>query len=78
MVEFELVKKGHTIRFNTRGVSLGEATLIWGRLNPMDIHSLVADTGQNLCVWGDGLSVFIQRGRGDNISIDCGKEIKND
>ena len=65
---------GYTISFQTRGLSIGEVTLIWERLSPIDLKSLVADTGHNLCVWGDGLCVHIERGRGDIIVIWCGKE----
>ena len=77
-VTFGGVKEGYVIKFNTRNVSVGEATFIWERLSPVDIESLIAETGHNLLVWGDGLVANIQRGRGHNIVIDCAKEYEDD
>lgn len=67
-------KAGYTISFQTRGLSIGEVTLIWERLNPLDIKSLVAETGHNLCVWGDGLVAEIRRNNKGDITVWCGKE----
>lgn len=65
---------GYTITFQTRGLSKEEVTLIWERLNPIDLETLIKDTGHNLCVWGDGLCIWVEQGRGDNIVVKCGKE----
>lgn len=68
-------KKGYTIRFQTRGLTDDEASDVWLRLSPLDLKLLTKDTGHNLIVWGDGLVAEITCGRGDNISVWCGKEL---
>lgn len=68
-------RKGYTISFQTRGLTDEEASNIWLRLHPLDLKSLTKDTGHNLLVWGDGLVAEIMCGRGDNISVWCGKEL---
>lgn len=68
-------KKGYTISFQTRGLTDEEASKVWLRLSPLDLKSLTKDTGCNLVVWGDGLVAEITCGRGDNISVWCGKEL---
>lgn len=65
---------GYTITFQTRGLTDEESSNIWQRLSPIDLKSLIADTGHNLCVWGDGLCIWVEQGRGDNIIVKCGKE----
>ena len=65
---------GYTITFQTRGLTDEESSNIWQRLSPIDLRSLIADTGHNLCVWRDGLCIWVEQGRGDNIIVKCGKE----
>lgn len=68
-------KKGYTISFQTRGLTDEESSKVWLRLHPLDLKSLTKATGYNLIVWRDGLVAEIRCGRGDNISVWCGKEL---
>lgn len=70
--------KGYTISFQTRGLTDEEVSKVWLRLNPKKLKEYTKETGHCLTVWEDGLVAELRCGRGDNISVWCGKELQDD
>lgn len=71
------IQTGYTISFQTRGLSEEEVSDIWQRLSPKKLKEYTEMTGHNILVWRDGLVAEVRCGRGDNITVWCGKEIEN-
>lgn len=72
------MQTGYTISFQTRGLTDEESSNIWQRLSPKKIKEHTEETGHSLCVWRDGLVAWVEKRKGKNIVIHCGKEIENE
>ena len=69
---FDYKNKGYTIQFQTRGLTISEADLLWNNTNITELLSLTEETGHNLVVYKNGLCLNIVK-NGKSIIVRCGR-----
>lgn len=73
----DYVSKGYVIHFQTRGLTDVEVTNIWQKLSPVRIKEYIDETGHCLVSLG-AFAVYIRKGKGNNIIVECGRKLKQD
>lgn len=74
---FDYLNNGYVIHFQTRGLTDDEADELWRNLNPSRCKRDIEETGQCLLAL-DGYALFIRKGKGNNIIVECGREVEDE